>query len=65
MPLTLCKANQELLLASKEENEKTIQNMYDDLVILPNLMADPRFYGPDPIDCDPGWYWDSNGDIDG
>ena len=65
MPLTLCKANQELLLASKEENEKTIQNMYDDLVILPNLMADPRFYGPDPIDCDPGWYWDSNGDVDG
>lgn len=47
MPLTLYKANQELLLASKEENEKTIQNMYDDLVILPNLMADPRFYGPD------------------
>ena len=47
MPLTLCKANKELLLASKEENEKTIQNMYDDLVVLPNLMADPRFYGPD------------------
>lgn len=47
MPLTLYKANQELLLASQEENEKTIQNMYDDLVILPNLMADPRFYGPD------------------
>ena len=47
MPLTLYKANQELLLASKEENEKTIQNMYDDLVVLPNLMADPRFYGPD------------------
>ena len=65
MPLTLYKANQELDLAYKEENEKTIQNMYDDLVILPNLMADPRFYGPDPIDCDPGWYWDSNGDIDG
>jgi hypothetical protein len=65
MPLTLYRANQELALAYKEENEKTIQNMYDDLVILPNLMADPRFYGPDPIDCDPGWYWDSNGDIDG
>ena len=65
MQLTLNKANQELALAAKEENEKTIQNMYDDLVILPNLMADPRFYGPDPIDCDPGWYWDSNGDIDG
>ena len=47
MPLTLCKANQELLLASKEENEKAIEAMYDDLVILPNLMADPRFYGPD------------------
>ena len=47
MPLTLYKANQELLLASKEENEKVIQNMYDDLVLLPNLMADPRFFGPD------------------
>ncbi len=47
MPLTLYKANQELLLASKEENEKVIQNMYDDLVVLPNLMADPRFFGPD------------------
>ena len=47
MPLTLYRANQELDLAAKEENEKTIQNMYDDLVILPNLMADPRFYGPD------------------
>ena len=47
MPLTLCKANQELLLASKEENNKAIEAMYDDLVILPNLMADPRFYGPD------------------
>jgi hypothetical protein len=47
MPLTLYRANQELALAYKEENEKTIQNMYDDLVVLPNLMADPRFYGPD------------------
>ena len=47
MPLTLCKANQELVLASKEENNKAIEAMYDDLVILPNLMADPRFYGPD------------------
>jgi hypothetical protein len=65
MPLTLYRANQELALAYKEENEKTIQNMYDDLVILPNLMADPRFYGPDPVDCDPGWYWDFNGNIDG
>ena len=65
MPLTLCKANKELLLASKEENEKTIQNMYDDLVVLPNLMADPRFYGPDPIDCDPGWVWERNGDFNG
>ena len=65
MPLTLCKANQELLLASKEENEKVIQNMYDDLVLLPNLMADPRFYGPDPIDCDPGWSWERNGDFNG
>jgi hypothetical protein len=65
MPLTLYRANQELLLASKEENEKTIQNMYDDLVILPNLMADPRFYGPDPIDCDPGWHWERNGDFNG
>ena len=65
MPLTLCKANQELLLASKEENDKVIQNMYDDLVVLPNLMADPRFYGPDPIDCDPGWSWERNGDFNG
>lgn len=65
MPLTLYKANQELLLASKEENEKVIQNMYDDLVLLPNLMADPRFYGPDPIDCDPGWSWERNGDFNG
>ena len=65
MPLTLCKANQELLLASKEENEKTIQNMYDDLVVLPNLMADPRFYGPDPVDCDHGWSWERNGDFNG
>ena len=65
MPLTLYRANQELLLASKEENEKTIQNMYDDLVVLPNLMADPRFYGPDPIDCDPGWHWERNGDFNG
>ena len=65
MPLTLCKANQELVLASKEENNKTIQVMWDELNLLPNLMADPRFYGPDPIDCDPGWYWDSNGDVDG
>ena len=65
MPLTLYKANQELLLASKEENEKTIQNMYDDLVILLNLMADPRFYGPDPVDCDPGWPWERNGDFNG
>jgi hypothetical protein len=65
MLLTLYKANQELLLASKEENEKVIQNMYDDLVLLPNLMADPRFYGPDPIDCDPGWSWERNGDFNG
>jgi hypothetical protein len=65
MPLTLYRANQELDLAAKEENEKTIQNMYDDLVILPNLMADPRFYGPDPIDCDPGWSWERNGDFNG
>ena len=39
--------NAELRLATKEENDKVIQNMYDDLVLLPNLMADPRFYGPD------------------
>ncbi len=65
MPLTLCKANQELVLAYKEENNKTIQVMWDELILLPNLMANPRFYGPDPIDCDPGWYWDSNGDVDG
>ena len=65
MPLTLYKANQELLLASKEENDKVIQNMYDDLVVLPNLMADPRFYGPDPVDCDPGWSWERNGDFNG
>ena len=65
MPLTLCKANQELVLASKEENNKTIETMWDELILLPNRMADPRFYGPEPIDCDPGWYWDSNGDVDG
>lgn len=40
-------ANQELRLAAKEENEKVIEAMYDDLILLPNLMADPRFYGPD------------------
>ena len=55
--------NAELRLAAKEENEKVIQNMYDELVLLPNLMADPRFFGPDPIDCDPGWHWEMNGDI--
>jgi hypothetical protein len=65
MPLTLYKANQELVLAAKEENNKAIEAMYDDLVILPNLMADPRFYGPDPIDCDPGWSWERNGDFNG
>ena len=65
MPLTLYKANQELALAAKEENNNAIESMWDELILLPNLMADPRFYGPDPIDCDPGWYWDSNGDVDG
>ena len=52
-----------LQIAAKEEAEKVIEAMYDDLILLPNLMADPRFYGPDPIDCDPGWYWEKNGDI--
>jgi len=52
-----------LQIAAKEENDKVIQAMWEDLVLLPNLMADPRFYGPDPIDCDPGWYWETNGDI--
>jgi len=47
MPLTLYKANQELALAAKEENNKAIQTMWDELILLPNLMADPRFYGPD------------------
>ena len=65
MPLTLYRANQELALAYKEENNKVIEAMYDDLVILPNLMADPRFYGPDPVDCDPGWAWNPNGDFNG
>jgi hypothetical protein len=65
MQLTLNKANQELALAYKEENNKVIEAMWDEFILLPNLMADPRFYGPDPVDCDPGWYWDSNGDIDG
>lgn len=65
MPLTLCKANQELALASKEEQYRTIQAMWDELILLPNLMANPRFYGPDPVDCGDGWYWDSNGDVDG
>ena len=41
-------ANQELQIAAQEENEKVIEAMYDDLILLPNLMADPRFYGPDP-----------------
>ena len=63
MPLTFYKINQELAILAKEENEKTIEAMYDDLILLPNLMADPRFYGPDPIDCDPGWYWERNGEI--
>ena len=65
MQLTLNKANQELALAAKEENNKVIEAMYDDLILLPNLMADPRFFGPDPIDCDPGWYWERNGDFNG
>ncbi len=39
--------NAELRLAAKEENEKTIEAMWEDLVLLPNLMADPRFFGPD------------------
>lgn len=56
-------ANQELRLAAQEENEKVIEAMWDDLILLPRLMADPRFYGPDPIDCDPGWHWERNGDI--
>ena len=47
MQLTLNNINAELALAAKEENNKVIEAMYDDLVILPNLMADPRFYGPD------------------
>ncbi len=41
MPLTLCKANQELVLAAKEENNKTIESMWDELILLPNLMANP------------------------
>jgi hypothetical protein len=65
MPLTLYRANQELDLAYKEENNKAIEAMWDELILLPNLMADPRFYGPDPIDCDPGWYWERNGDFNG
>ncbi len=65
MQLTLNKANQELALAAKEENNKVIEAMYDDLILLPNLMADPRFYGPDPVDCDPGWSWERNGDFNG
>jgi len=47
MQLTLNKANQELALAAKEENNKVIEAMYDDLILLPNLMANPRFFGPD------------------
>ena len=39
MPLTLYRANQELALAYKEENNKVIEAMYDDLILLPNLMA--------------------------
>lgn len=54
-----------LQIAAKEENEKVIEAMWEDLVLLPNLMADPRFYGPDPIDCDPGWHWEMNGDFNG
>ncbi len=36
-----------LQIAAKEEAEKVIEAMYDDLILLPNLMADPRFFGPD------------------
>ena len=57
--------NAELRLAAKEENERVIEAMWEDLVLLPNLMADPRFFGPDPIDCDPGWVWERNGDFNG
>jgi hypothetical protein len=54
-----------LQIAAKEENERVIEAMWEDLVLLPNLMADPRFFGPDPIDCDPGWSWERNGDFNG
>ncbi len=47
MPLTFYKINQELTILAKEENEKVIQNTHEDLDLLHNLMADPRFYGPD------------------
>jgi hypothetical protein len=62
---SLQQMNQELALLAFEEKEKAIQNMWDELILLPNLMADPRFYGPDPIDCDPGWHWEWNGDFNG
>ena len=47
MQLTLNNINAELALAAKEENNKVIEAMYDDLILLPNLMANPRFFGPD------------------
>lgn len=65
MQLTLNNINAMLQIEAKAINEKTIEAMYDDLILLPNLMADPRFYGPDPIDCDPGWHWEKNGDFNG
>jgi len=40
-------ANMECRIAAKEENEKVIEAMWEELILLPNLMADPRFYGPD------------------
>ncbi len=41
------KINGMLQIEAKAINEKTIEAMYDDLILLPNLMANPRFFGPD------------------
>lgn len=47
MQLTLNNINAMLQIEAKAINEKTIEAMYDDLILLPNLMANPRFFGPD------------------
>ena len=48
--------NAELQILAKEQNEAKVDDMWDELILLPQLMADPRFYGPD---VDEGvWPWE-------